>query len=363
MIKLADVLCEPSLLIALPLKAQSDIISEARYLNMLAQLKAVFEQANLWDSLSIHLKQHIDSAIPAFSKQQQHLMNEATMFSEILSPLDIKWVYLKGSAYHLAKFEEFQGRLMADIDILVSEDALSRVEKVLKEHGWVQTKLNDYDERFYREKSQEIPPLKHCERQTELDLHFNILPNTIKASPDPEILMAQTMSLDSGNSNAQILTPAAMVIHSSVHLFYESEFHKGLRDLYDLFLLFTRFSKDALFWDDLISLQQTLGNGDSQFYALRYCHLVFGLKIPKHVQQFYNQYEPNKAKLLLSDFAFMRIFVCTFPPHRRLGHQIAENILYIRGHLKRMPIHMLIPHLITKFFRQLSENKKTTKSQ
>ncbi|WP_413284626.1 nucleotidyltransferase family protein [Vibrio sp. MA40-2] len=353
MTKLIDVLSKPDILLSLTPVMQSDIIAEARYFNMLAQLKAACEHCQIWADLPDKLRQHMHAANYTFVNQQKHLHYEMSVLASILSELNVNWVYLKGSAYQLAGFREFQGRIMADIDILVAETALNSVENALKSNGWVHTTLNDYDDKYYREKSQEIPPLKHVERQTEIDLHFNILPNTLKKSPDPTELLNQTIDLDKGQTGAQILNPQAMVIHSAVHLFHEGEFNKGLRDLYDLFLLFSKFGQQAEFWSQLLQLQKKLGNGDSVFYALRYCQKLFNLTIPLDVQAFYNHYRPNPISLIVSDFAFKQVFSHHFPPHRRAAHSVVEFILYIRGHLKRMPLHMLIPHLLVKSIRSI----------
>lgn len=237
--RLADVLIEPSKLTKIPLSSVSEVISEARYHSMLSQLSYICKQRDCWDELPQKLKEHLTASEHAYVNQKAQLQFEAEEFSCLLSPLGINWVYLKGSAYHLADMSEFRGRMMADIDILVSEQDLPLVESTLASNGWVQSHVNDYDDKFYREWSQEIPPLHHFERRTELDLHFNILPKTIQQSPNSEVLVENSLTLEPGSQKekgARILSPEAMAIHSSVHLFYESEFHKGFRDLYDLYL-------------------------------------------------------------------------------------------------------------------------------
>ncbi|MDV7102925.1 nucleotidyltransferase family protein [Vibrio sp. TH_r3] len=355
MTKLIDVLAKPDILLSLTPVMQSDIIAEARYFNMLAQLKAACERCQIWADLPDKLRQHMNAANYTFINQQKQLRYEASVLANIFDALNVKWIYLKGSAYQLAELNEFQGRIMADIDILVSQTALNRVEVALKANGWVHTALNDYDDKYYREKSQEIPPLKHVERQTEIDLHFNILPNTLKKSPDPTELLNQTIDINKEQSGAQILNPQAMVIHSAIHLFHEGEFNKGLRDLYDLFLLFSTFSQQPRFWSELTELQKKLGNGDSVFYALRYCNKLFNMPVPTDIQAFYNRYRPNPINLKVLDVAFQQIFSHHFPPHRRTTHSMVETILYVRGHLKRMPLHMLVPHLIVKSIKSLVE--------
>ncbi len=355
---LTKCLADPTCFLTLTKKQQSLVIAEARYFNMLAQLKPAFEKTGLWEQLPSSIKQHIHAAHAIFVHQQDQLYFEKRQFQKIFTALNIEWVYLKGSAYHFAGFSEFSGRLMSDIDILVSEAVLANVEKALKEQGWLSTHLNDYDQKFYRQWSQEIPPMRHLKRRTELDLHFNILPNTLKESPNPSLLRSQAVDIDDNENTGKILSPAAMVIHSAIHLFYESEYSKGVRDLYDLYLLLTRFTNQPEFWNQLMELQTQIGNGDSMYYALRYCQQAFDLVVPQHVEVFYQQYKPSHLKLTVADFAFKRALFHSFPTNRLPGHQAAIWILYIRGHLKRMPVKLLIPHLLRKALVALTVKEK-----
>ena len=52
-------------------------------------------------------------------------------------------------------------------------------------HGWLRMKIDPYDDRYYRVWMHEIPPLRHRERKTEIDLHHTILPRTSRLKPDP----------------------------------------------------------------------------------------------------------------------------------------------------------------------------------
>ncbi|WP_165312854.1 nucleotidyltransferase family protein [Vibrio ziniensis] len=354
---LTDILTNPHSFSDLTAQEQSKLISEARYFNMLAQLKPIFENCGLWSTLPSKIRQNISSAYTVYNHQQSRLQYEKRHFQQLFSSLKIEWIYLKGAAYHLAQYSEFNGRLMSDIDILVTESSLPKVEKALHAQGWLQTHINDYDQKFYRQWSQEIPPMRHLKRRTELDLHFNILPKTLKESPSPDLLLRQTQEIVNNEvSSGKILNPAAMVIHCAIHLFYESDFSKGVRDLYDLHILLTKFSAQPEFWEKIMLLQTQIGNGRSVYYALRYCQLTFQLSIPQKVEVFYQQYKPNYLKTLINDFAFKRALISSFPDNRLSGHHIAVWILYIRGHLKRMPLKLLIPHLIKKSTQRWMEN-------
>ncbi|MCG7499394.1 nucleotidyltransferase family protein [Vibrio sp. Of7-15] len=357
MAQLLEVMRNPEKITHLTTHQLSDLICEARFHNMLSQLSCILNQHELKSILPHKFLTHLHSSDLQFQNQVLQLKLEHQQLSDLLTPITHPFVYLKGAAYHLAGFEEFSGRFIGDIDILISEESLPRTEKVLMGSGWITTKINSYDNKFYREYSQEIPPLKHLERGTELDVHFNILPKTLKQSRPGEIWLNHSIPLSDSNPNCRILKPEAMVLHSAIHLFYESEYHKGTRDLYDLYLLFTRFQKDPSFWHNLIQTTDELDNGDAIFIALRYCASIFHLSVPAHVISHYQQFSANSAYQMMLDLAFTRIFCCSFPPDKQLGHVQTETFLYLRGHLKRMPLKLLIPHLTRKFFMQFKKEK------
>ncbi len=349
MIKLVDVLVNPETLIELSPSALSNIVAEARYYNMLAQLKYLCESKNCWDALPDQFKQHLNSGSLFYVNQRKKLENEAEQIAKVLTPLKVNWVYLKGGAYHLSNMPCFSGRMMNDIDILVEERDLTRVEEALKANGWLSSEISNYDEKFYRSWSQEIPPLRHLYRQVELDVHFNILPKTLKESLDGRYLFEESTVLNT-NGHEKVMKPHAMLMHSAIHLFYESEYHKGLRDLYDICILINTFGEDNEFWHRLINLQHKVGNERSVYCALRYSHKIYNVDIPSEVLAYYDKYKPNTFYLQLLDFCFLNAFTSNYPPHRKLGHTLSELILYLRGHLKRMPLRLLVPHLAKKSF-------------
>lgn len=335
----------------------SQIVAEARYYNMLAQLKPLCEQSDIWFELPVEFQRHVLSAEYTYTNQLRLMAQEHHHISQLFSRLNIRWVYLKGAAYQLADISYMQGRLMNDIDILVPQEQIAMAEEALMEHGWLHKKLTDYDDKFYRDYSQEIPPLRHFDRQTELDVHFNILPTILNHGPDPAILLTHTQILPDG-SGGQALSPEAMVFHSAIHLFYESEFHKGVRDLFDIVLLIKRFSQQPDFWENLVQLQQSLGNGECMFYAIRYSRIIFQLDVPDNVVAFYEQFRPGRLVFYLTDPAFRKVFSSIYPIHNDFGDQWYLLILYLRGHLKRLPFSKLVPHLIRKSIYRLNPMKR-----
>lgn len=326
---------------------------------MLAQLKPLCVQADIWFELPVEFQRHVLSAECTYSNQLRLLKQEHLYLSQLFNQLNIRWVYLKGAAYQLSGITCMRGRLMSDIDILVPQEQLKMAEQALIEHGWLHKKLTDYDDKFYREYSQEIPPLRHFERQTELDVHFNILPKILNHGPDPVALLAQARALAGGNG-AQILSPEAMVLHSAIHLFHESEYHKGVRDLFDIYQLISGFSQDKRFWGNLIKLQGVIGSGECMYYAIRYCRIIYKLDIPSSVTEYYEQFKPGRLAFCFSDAAFIKVFRSIYPVHCDFSDRRYLFYLYFRGHLKRLPFSKLVPHLfkksIVRFFSKRNEN-------
>ncbi|MGR5145018.1 nucleotidyltransferase family protein [Photobacterium alginatilyticum] len=356
-VKLVDILRSPTTLLSMNPRELSQIVAEARFYNMLAQLKWLCEQADVWFDLPVEFQRHVLSAEYTYTNQIRLLEQEHRHVSALFSQSGVRWVYLKGAAYQLSGFEYMRGRIMSDIDILVPQVQIETAEQALVAHGWMHKTMTDYDDKFYRNYSQEIPPLKHFDRQTELDVHFNILPSILRHGPDPVILHSHTQAL-SDDSGARVLSPEAMVLHSAIHLFYESEFHKGVRDLFDIFQLIRHFSQQPGFWDKLVRLQQSIGNGESMYYALRYCRQYYRLDVPAEVLAFYEQFKPGPLVFRLIDPAFKKVFSSIFPIHHERGDQWYVFVLYLRGHLKRLPLSKLVPHLIRKGLYRLNPVKK-----
>ena len=112
---------------------------------------------------------------------------EANRVGWALQGLEVPVVLLKGAAYMLSGFDFERGRLFADLDVMVPVDDLSRVEHA-SSNGVGVLRLNPYDERYYRLWSHELPPMRHFEREVELDVHHTILPLTSRLTPDREKL-------------------------------------------------------------------------------------------------------------------------------------------------------------------------------
>jgi len=259
-------------------------------------------------------------------------------------------ILLKGTAYVAAGLPPAAGRLFSDIDILVPKAALGDVESLLMVHGWASNHHDAYDQRYYREWMHELPPMQHMRRATVIDVHHAILPQTAAAQPDPARLRAAARAIP-GAAGLCVLAPCDMVLHSATHLFYEGEYHHGLRDLFDLHRLLCHFgAAEPGFWTALPARARELELARPLFYALRYCMNLLGTPVPAAVVADAGAGRPNAALLVLMDALFMRALRPAHPSCAGFLASVSDGALYIRGNWLRMPPLMLSRHLFRKAF-------------
>ena len=169
-----------------------------------------------------------------------------------LSAAGIPCMLLKGAAYEAVGASPAGGRLFGDVDVMVPHEQLLATETALVKNGWMTTKLDAYDQRYYRKWMHEIPPMLHLKRRTAIDVHHTILPPTAALKPDPAKLWERAVGVP-GKPALYVLSPEDMVLHSATHLFHDGEFENGLRDLVDLDALLNQNAGAEGFWPRLVA--------------------------------------------------------------------------------------------------------------
>jgi len=347
---LVSVLRNPEKVSSLSLSQWDLLLRHARESRMLSRLAYEVYQYSDLENIPEKVQMHLDSAITFAKRQRQVVKWEVRRITEALHELDMPMVILKGGAYVMADLPAALGRVFTDIDILVPKENIEAVEQGLFAAGWVTTHLDKYDQRYYRQWMHELPPMLHHQRKSILDVHHNILPETSKAVPDARLLLNDIKPLD-GAGKRYVLSPADMIIHSATHLFYDGEFDHGLRDLLDMHDLITAFKTEEKFWQQLLTRASQLNLGRPLFYALKHVKRLYHTDVPDNVLQSLKQGAANSVVLSLMN----RIFSLALrPPHsscRTISSAMARQFLYVRAHYLRMPLHLLLPHLVRKALR------------
>lgn len=340
-----------------------DLVRQARQSGLLGRIAETVFRLKLENALPAGVRGHLDAERVLLIAQRASVWREINLIQQTLTRLDIPIIFLKGSAYLLADLPAASGRTFSDIDILLPPDKLPAAESALMLGGWMATHLDPYDQRYYRVWMHELPPFQHLRRQTVLDVHHAIMPLTARLRPDSALLRSAAHSI-AGNEVLQVLCPADMVLHSMTHLLHNEEFSHGLRDLSDLDLLLRHFSEQENFWIDLQTRAEALTLTRPLFYGLRYTRKLLGTPIPSAVvQRATRSGSPPSALLPLMDWLWNRTLCSAHPRAADLFSPAAQFLLYLRAHWLKMPLWLLLPHLVRKTFRKRHDRPATTAAE
>jgi hypothetical protein len=253
-------------------------------------------------------------------------------------------VLLKGAAYLGQDLPIAAGRLPSDVDILVPRAAIEAVQARLRADGWSEVALDAHDQRYYREWSHEVPPMRHPIHPIELDLHHNILPPVARTRVDADRLLEHVQP--SKWPRWQVLQPVDQVLHSAAHLFLDSEARDRVRDLVDLDGLLRHFGREASFWEALVTRGAELGLTEPLALAAHFCVEWLGTPIPAETRARLAATGPSALRRAWLLPTLSAILTPTDPDDRPPWAQdVAAAIFLARYHRARMPLRILVPHL------------------
>lgn len=329
------------------------LIRQARSLNLLGRLAAVLDDRHRLAEVPERPRAHLVAARIVAEKHARDVRWEVQCIRKSLAETWVPIILLKGAAYCVADLPPARGRVFTDVDIMVPKERLDDVEKALLRDGWIFGKTTVYDQRYYRTWMHQLPPLMHFRRGTLIDVHHTIVPETARAAVTGRTLIDAAIGVP-GTTDLYVLAPADMVLHSAVHLFNEGEFGNGLRDLFDLDALLTHFGSDPGFAATLVARANELGLTRPLGYALRHLDSILGRAIGEPaLRAAVHSVEDLPGRIAAS----LMTRVLRPPRHGRsdLATMAAHFGLYVRGHALRMPLRLLVPHLLRKTFRRASE--------
>lgn len=349
--QLLQTVSAPQHLPDLPPEQQDLTLRLARKSGLLAHLAIQLHNTPALARLTPRVQDNLEGARLVAEEQERMLHWEVNRIRRALSGTGIAIILLKGAAYALAGLPMARGRLVGDVDILAPKPDLPLIEERLTAHGWSQVKLNPYDQRYYREWMHELPPMRHWERLTEVDIHHTILPVSGRLCPDPALLLDDAIPV-SGNKGVWILSPVDMVLHAVVHLFYDSDFGRGLRDLVDLDALFRHFGAQPGFWQQLIPRARRLDLARPLYYALHHLTTLLQTPVPDAVLSEIRAQAPSPPVRMLMNHLIPHALLPGHPERPEFPTLVAWWLLYLRSHWLRMPPGLLLAHLTRKLSRR-----------
>jgi hypothetical protein len=316
----------------------------------LGVLAARVAAAVSFDALPLVARRHLVAGqIEARFRRQKTLFLLATIAPYLGSPEGPR-VLLKGAAYLAQGLPMAEGRLPADVDLMVPRVALNQIERALLAAGWQFEKPDPYDQHYYRAWSHELPPMRCAGQALELDLHHTILPPLGRVKVDTDALFAAAVPIL--GSPFSVLCPADQVLHAAAHLFQDSDCTSRLRDLVDIdALVRTHANADPGFWPTLFERAHLHRLGRPLWYALAFTRAWLGTPTPEAAAAIASFCPPWPARTALCILATR-----TLPPvdpdaEPRRWDRLASWLLVARAAWLRVPPWLLAWHAANKAWR------------
>lgn len=353
---LLAVLLDPRRGVELDAPTWDRVIRMARAARLLGVLAARLEHATGLEALDEPVRRHLIAArIEADFRRQktQYLLATITPY---LGAAATPCILLKGAAYLAQGLTLAEGRLPADVDVMVPRGALDAIEQSLLGAGWQFEKNDPYDQHFYRAWSHELPPLRVSGQALELDLHHAILPPLGRLKPVTPALFASARRLP--GSRFSVLDPADQVALAAAHLFHDSDCTDRLRDLVDIDAMLRAFpAADAQFWQRLVQQARLHQLGRPLWYAAWFARGWLATPITDVVLADIDQFRPPAFAAAMMQAMVTR----TLPPldpdlEAERATRWASRFLLARSTWLRYPPPLLAYHTLRKAMRALRRN-------
>jgi hypothetical protein len=291
------------------------------------------------------VRAQLESAVAEATHARQMLLYELSCVSQALAGLDVEVMLLKGAAYVVQDRECANGRLPADLDIMVRREQLERVEARLLDAGWHGTELEDYDVAYYRHWAHQIPPMRAPGHVMEVDLHHAVLPPLGRLRIETAALWDASVAVN--DDRLCVLSREDQVLHAVVHLFVDSDCTNRLRDLVDIGALLTQFQgEDESFIDRLKRRAEALRLSRSLQHAAAFLDGWLGVSLlgPPSVPA-------TRARAARSLMA--RRLAPPDPDAMPQGLDPAHAGLLARSLWLRLPPRLVLLHVATKAARRM----------
>ncbi|QDV14244.1 hypothetical protein CA51_41410 [Rosistilla oblonga] len=298
---LVDALHDPDSVVGLTLKQWDQLVLIASHTELLPRIARQLSGDGL-ASLPDVVRRVLIRENQCEDLVRKSIEFELLHLQQLLPAVCNRIVLLKGAAYIAADLPWARGRITNDLDLLVPENSLASVEKVLADAGYSASyELSEADVRYYRRWLHETPPVSHPYRRIELDVHFRLLPMA-----DPNSFCAHAFierATPISDSPFHILDPVDRTIHAIINLAHTGEFRRAYRDLWDIYCLIEGRPEDSLGgsvssfdWDQFARRTTELGIGRAVATVLLLVADLVGRGQPQEFCQLLLQESPERLR-------------------------------------------------------------------
>lgn len=325
------------------------VIRLARQSRLLGVLAHRFQDDQaVWDALDARVLGHLRSAMNYGAYRVQMVQIELDALDRLL-PNQLEVVVLKGAAYIAQNMPNARGRMPNDVDLMVRRSELDATETALLEAGWAFEKHDPYDDRYYREWSHELPPMRFPGHGLEVDLHHTITPVTSRVRANADVLFSDTRTTSS--PRFRVLHPLDQIVHAVIHLFQDSDMVGRFRDLVDIDGLIRFHLTEDAHWQALVDRADVHNAGELLWYALHYCRKWLGTPVPEDIRLA----APHPAGRAMMEWVLPTACLPRLEAAPRpLALRAAASLGLARYHWLRMPPILLLRHTVSKGWRNIA---------
>ncbi|MDX3772951.1 nucleotidyltransferase family protein [Chromatiaceae bacterium AAb-1] len=325
------------------------LLQQAREQGLLARLYYVARRHQLLPKLPEKVLQHSLSGAKYAAKQQHSLFFELQLLEPLFQRAGHPCVLLKGAAYRAAALPVSYGRLFADIDLLVPAEVFRQTRDALLLQGFHEGQISDYDRQYYLNWSHQNPPLQHYQRGTVLDLHHHIFP--VAATKQINIAPVFEQAVPLAGSAFSIPCTEHLFIHAAVHLFYQEETHKLLKEIIDLNALLD----DVVQKQALAALLEQADRMQTVSAVLNALYVLAEIFRHQSLQIFLQEQQQKQDK-------FTCLLMLSMLRGRAATAWLARQCWFVRGHFLKMRWSVLLYHSLAKPGSRLRNWLKTVTS-
>ncbi len=342
------VLKEPKFAETVSLAGWDKILRAARATELLGILGQRLAASDSLNSVPTVVRNHLSGARVVAEHRKRLGLTVVRSLGRLLGDrFGGQLVLLKGLAYVAQNLRMSSGRMFDDVDIMVPRSQLDALEKTLLEDGWVTEKPDPYDQRYYREWSHELPPMRNPRFAMQLDVHHTIIPVTSRVKPDVDLLFVNAAPTEYGPW--RVLCPEDQVLHACAHLFLDSDCAGKLRELADIDGMLREFGPATNFWRTLIDRATLHHLHRYLWFAVTFCRSWLDTPIPSESLMRIARFGPSMPLGYVTVQAMRRALP---PPDLDLPaagqRTLSHAFLATRAALLRMPLPLLAYHTAHK---------------
>lgn len=245
-------------------------------------------------------------------------------------------IALKGAHLAIAVYRNIALRPMADVDLLVKQTDLLKVQDILVEQGYFPSK----EEIFC---AQEHLPSYRKKDSILIEIHFNIVAPPFSDRVDVEKLFARAQTCFIEGIEVLSLCPEDLLLHLCMHASFHHVFDNGIRPLFDISHTIEHYTEE-LDWEQVLSRGKEWGVSKCVYLCLFLAKRFAGASIPGQIMKDLDVYNdsfhaaaraeelifrkaasisPNIVKLFNNDTLLNKLIYairCAFPPKSTLAN-------------------------------------------